>query len=147
MADAWLSGFSTGNPPVTLTTPTIYKDGGYSLEGTIGGAGLPDGEYNVFVGPLGTIADPICYSGISGEGSTVEVLNNAFSCISPILPIGGPYPFTFVNLDTQAVDVTAPALTAVAHPVRSLVLAYRGLLPRNWITGYRNLDQFDYPQV
>jgi len=147
MADAWLSSFQTGEIPITLTTPIIFKDGGYVLEGTLGGIGLADGNYELHVGPLSTSADPICYSGVSGQGEVVIVANNQFSCISPILPLGGPYAFTFVNTDTRAEDLTQPVLTAVPQLVRTGTLAYRGLLPRVWHLGFRTTDQLDFPQA
>lgn len=132
---------------VTVVPAIVYNDGGYILEITAGGSGLPDGDYNVHVGPLGSVSDPICYSGVSGGGNVVALENNFCTVVSPVSLIGGPYAFTFFNLDTEVVDPTSIALTVVAHPVRNLVLAYRGLLPRDWATGYRTLDQWDYPQV
>lgn len=133
--------------PVTVTTPIVARDGGYTLDVTLGGAGLADGVYEVHLGPLGTTSDPFCYSGISGQGNAVEVINDQFSCISPILLIGGPYDFTFVNTDTQVGNVSEPAVTIVAHLVRSGTLKYRQLLPRTWRLGYRQIRSLGFPQL
>ncbi len=132
---------------VTVTPLTIERDGGYELSVVVGGLGLPAGTYNVFLGPLGTTSDPSCYSGVSGQGNVVTVANNQFTCISPILPIGGLYEFTFVNLTSLVEDISEPAVTVVAHLVRSGTLKYRQLLPRNWHMGYRGIENLEFPQV
>jgi hypothetical protein len=132
---------------ITIAVPTVPKDGGYSIDATLGGDGIDDGNYNVYVGPLGSALDPICYSGVSGQGSIIAVASNQFSCISPVLPIGGPYAFTLVDVVSGADEVAQPGLTVIPHDIASGVLAYRGLLPITWLTGYRTLAQLDFPQV
>lgn len=131
-------------PPTVFVPDTVPRDGGYIVNVTA--AGVADGDYYVHVGPLGTVADPQCYSGISGQADVISIIGGAFDCVVPILPIGGPYVFTLIDVATETPATTDPGLTIVAHPVRSLVLAYRGLLPRHWAAGYRDISQLDFPQ-
>lgn len=129
-----------GGPSALVT----HKDGGELL--TVSAPGALDGEYHIHVGPLGSIADPPLYSGISGQGRRIVVANEEFLGAMPPLPVGGPYAFTLVNLSTGLVTTSAPALTVLPGEFRSGTLRVRGLLAPPLDAGLRDLKHAPYPQ-
>lgn len=132
---------------VTLAPVTIMNDGGYDFAfGVLTGV-LPDGDYNVHVGPLGTAADPVCYSGVPGNENIVRVASGLFSLVFTALPVGGPYPLTLVPLDgVSPTRVTNGVVTVVPHDFRSRTLSLRRVFPPFWDTGIRFVERESFPQ-
>lgn len=130
----------TSSVPSTIPLFTIPEDGGYRLPIT-GATGIPDGSYNVHLGPLGSALDPVCYSGVSGRGNTVVVAGGVFLVVSPILPIGGPYEFTLVPILGGTTHVTAPVVTVVHRNYRSRVYSLRRSLAPRWAVGAKKVGE------
>jgi hypothetical protein len=111
-------------------------------------AAVPNGTYRIHVGPLGTTADPVLYSGVSGNADRIDVRGGRFYGISPPLPIGGPYAFLLVNLATSATYTTPPLLSVIPHAMRSSIFSLRKLLPRKWRVGSTAFNvREEFPQT
>lgn len=124
---------------------TVQNDGGYSM--VLTWEDVPDGTYHVHVGPLGTDDDPACYSGIIGQGNSIEIVDGAAALISPPLPAGGPYAFTIVLVsDPLTIYSSDTLLTVVPHDFRTATMSLRRLLPVWLRTGPRHPYQEVYPQ-
>ncbi len=135
-------------PPLSLSLDesTVANDGGTKISAT--GISLPDGDYEIRVGPLGSILDPVCFGGVKNPSRpNVQLLSGAMQFISPPIGIGGPYQITFKNLDTLTVNTSAPVLTVVAHDFASRVLSLRRLFPPKWKAGTRRPDFEGIPQT
>ena len=133
--------------PVFSFPQVVDNEGGMLVQTTR--AGLPNGTYNVYLGPLGTTEDPICYSGVAGQGNVVIVRRNLerFTVPVPPLPTGGPYAFTLVNTVTGDTYNLEPSITVVRRQFRSLRYTVRRRLPRDFEMGPRRTDFEEYPQL
>jgi len=148
-------GFTDGGAPFRLVVTQLASlaplivpnDGGAVIAAELTGDPFEDGDYSVHVGPLGSVADPICYSGVSGRGSAIEITGNAFTCIVPILPVGGPYVFSIVPVDGSTPPRTTDALlTVIPHDFRTTVMTYRSRLVKG-LVGYRKPSDEEFPQT
>jgi hypothetical protein len=129
-----------------LATPDVIpKDGGAEVivEGP-----MQNGTIRVHFGPLGTIQDPLCYSGIPGQGSTIEVASSSFTFRAPPAPVGGPYALFIERLTGggPATQVIEDLITVIPHDFKSGTLRLRQTLPRTWLLGYTSVDLEDFPQ-
>lgn len=131
-----------------VVTPSVVpteveNTGGYRLELAIS---VDDGLYNIHLGPNGDATDPLCFSGIPGQGYECQVRDNAVTVFSPALPVGGPYEFTLVNLETAAVTVTTGLVDVRYRLFRSSIYDLRRRFSTKWKTGKTRIDYEAYPQ-
>lgn len=137
------------NPVVSVVGPAIVpRDGGYEVRLLV--TSIDAGTFRVHFGPAGADSDPICYSGVSGQGERVIITpGTSVTVIVPPEPIGGPYPFYFERLTGIGLETftSSPLVTVVPHLVRSRMLTYRQTLLRNWKTGYRTIEALEFPQT
>lgn len=128
-----------------LTPSTVDTEGGTIITGTV--AGLTAGNYTVHVGPLGTTADPVAYSGVEGRANTIVIGSDGrFTIVAPPLDDGGPYVITFVDSVSTAV-VSNAVLTVVQRNFHRKRQDFRRLFPPRWNTGPRTTLQERFPQA
>lgn len=152
--------FSTTHPPAagitqinstwTFSTLSVSPDhvsneGG--MEVTVM-APFADGTAYIYFGPDGTTDDPICYSGVSGHGSMVTVVDNQFTIRVPPQAVGGPYNIFMERLSGtgSASLLIADAVTVIPHTYQSRVLTFKRVLPPWYKAGIRNPKDEQYPQ-
>lgn len=133
-------------PTPSVSSATVMNDGGYLI--TLRNLSVADGTFRMHFGPLSSTSDPICYSGVSGDGEASTLVDGVLTCVIPPSVIGGPYAFHGVRLSgTGSVSFTTdPFVAVVAHDFKGHMLRCRRLLPRTWRVGYRDVEQEDFPQ-
>jgi len=136
-------------PDLTVVPPTVQNDGGHAVAFTLD-PGVT-GDYNVFVGPLGTDEDPQCISGIEGQGSIISLIDGIGTAYTPILPVSvsGPYAFTFVRVSGQDTEtfMTDVLLTVTPRDFKSCAISMRRYLTPWLGDGIRSTDRAPMPQV
>ena len=118
----------------------IGKDGGAASFT----AAVADGTYRVFVGPLGTTADPELFGGTSGL-TGVRFVGGSTTAYLPAQNTGGPYTMTFLP-EVGPAFAEGPAVTILPASFRSRTLQLRTVLPPWFKTGPRSLDAVRFPQ-
>ena len=126
---------------LTSVSPAIVSAaGGYLIE--IVGAFELGNRYQVYLGNTGTTLDPVCYSGVRGQGSVVyplsAVLMRAYT--PRVASDTSAYTVTVLNLDTLEGHVLAGSVTAEKVQYQSTVFGLRGVAPPRWKTGPRTLE-------
>lgn len=125
---------------ITAISPeSIPQDGGRLL--TITGAFEIAHRYRVHVGDAETTVDPICYSGVRGQASTVYPASaTTLRVRTPLLvPGGSAYSVLVVDLDTLEAHVLEGVLTVLKKQFYSLVYAYRKELHGDYKVGPRSI--------
>jgi hypothetical protein len=124
--------------------PAVPNDGGYRLTVT---SMLSDGTIRVHFGSL--ITSPLCFSGITGNGSVVAVDGGVFTIVVPPAPVAsGPIDLFIERLTGVGppTEVLSVPLDVVAHSFRSGIMNLRRVLPPTWELGPRRIEQEPYPQ-
>jgi hypothetical protein len=128
---------------VEITPKAVLTEGGilFFVEGDFSGKlGVP---FRVYVGPNGDDTDTPCYSGVRGQGTVVYPLTEErMRCYLPVLPVtnGSPHDVYVENVDTPSEnDVLAGALDVLPAQYYTKVFGLRGVLPRNYAVGPRNM--------
>ena len=145
----WANGAPQSPPPppptATISPAVVQRDGGYEITVTLSGS-VVDGLYFIHVGPNGDTTDDRCYSGIPGQGEQIQVTSFVFTCWVPPMPVGGPYAFTFVPVAGGSTITSVAALPVVPQFFRNRIQSLRKIFPPFWKTGFRSLDQVEFPQ-
>jgi hypothetical protein len=130
--------------PITiyaLSRDHVDADGGQTLiiEGEFAlDAGMP---MRVHVGATGTVADPLCVSGVAGQGVTLyPVSPRRLRCFFPVLTPGGPYDVYVRRTDMSRAILLADVITVLPRMYYSSVFGIRTVLPPFYKTGARNMD-------
>lgn len=120
----------------SMTPGAVHGDGGYPLD--LFGEFLVGVPLTVHVGLVGSTNDPLCYSGIPGQGYTIYATSaQRIRAYTPQL-IPGLYN---VTVSTGVQSATLSQAVRVHPPeVRLGTLALRQVLPPFWKTGPRNLE-------
>jgi hypothetical protein len=127
-----------------VTEAFAENDGGRVITSAV--AGVPDGTYEIHVGPNEDISDPVFYSGVPGQGSSITVEGGVFTGVIPTLPVGGPYRFFFVDLASPATYLSTPKVQIVPHQMLSKVYGLKRSLPPRWLLGPRRVESERFPQ-
>jgi len=123
-----------------ISPATISEDGGTELE--LSGAFTVQHRYRVYLGGLGTAADPGCPSGKAGQGFDVYPWTaDTLKCFSPVLAPGGPYTVTVVDQDDATSDQLVGAVAVTQRQFQSKVYAMRRLFTPWFKTGPRAVDR------
>ena len=123
----------------SISPESIACDGGRLL--TITGSFEITHRYRVHVGDVETTADPICYSGVRGQASTVYPSSaTTIKVYTPLLvPSDTDYSILVVDLDTLEAHALSEVLTVLEKQFYSLVYAYRKVLHPDYKVGPRNI--------
>lgn len=76
----------------------------------------------------------------------VTVRSGNFVFWTPILPVGGPYGITLVDVHTGVEMTTGSVLTAMPHEFRSRLMSTRQRLSSRWALRYRHAEHENFPQ-
>jgi len=116
----------------------LPEDGGYKL--TISGTFEFGHNYRVHIGTAEDTSDPICYSGIAGQGATVIADNEAeLVCYSPIVPVETTLSVFVIDIDTAENHVLSGVLDSTHRQFAAKVFNLRKILPLFYKTGPRKL--------
>lgn len=127
----WGAGTSGGDA-FEFSPIVVGADGGYRV--TLRNLDF-DGTYRVHFGPNEDTSDPLCYSGIIGQGANVVVLNGECTFWTPPVGTGNVSAYMArVTGSGPATFSTGPVFGVVLPPTRGQVVSLRGLLPRKWRT-------------
>ena len=126
---------------VTSVAPvTVPEDGGRLL--TIIGIFSMADTYQVHLGLLGTTVDPLCHSGVAGEGANCRPINTTtLRAYTPLLPPGEVLDVLVVKPSTAEQHGLAAALTVTIRQFWNLVWGLRQVLPYYYRMGARSIDQ------
>jgi hypothetical protein len=115
-------------------------EGGVTL--TITGTFELTHRYRVHIGNSETTGDPICYSGIAGQGNVVYPTNATTLIVyTPLLVSSAtPYSVLVVDLDTTEIHVLLNSFTALKKQFYSLVYRYRKNMHPDYKVGPRNIE-------
>jgi hypothetical protein len=105
---------------------------------TLTGTFPPGKTVKVYVGPLGSSADPACYSGVCGKGNTY--LPASATSLDIFLPRLDPGTYSIYAVSGTDNDVLAGALTVTPRQFRSTVHAMRSIMPPKWAVGPRTME-------
>lgn len=96
-------------------------------------------DLRVHVGPLGSSADPVCYSGRAGQGTTVRPSSTSLlRCyLPPLDPTGGPYDVYVQRVDGADSGTLATAITVLPRQYQSTIFALKRLMPPIYWAGIR----------
>ena len=135
---------TVGGLQFSFTPTQVPRDGGSEV--VISGD-LTDGTYTVHFGPDLNITDPVCYSGVSGQGNVITVVNQRATVWVPPNPVGVSG-FTFIPLPGGGglAAATGSIINVTPHPFRDKVLATRALMHPRWRTSYRDYRLVERPQ-
>lgn len=99
-------------------------------------------RYRVHVGDITTTIDPICYSGVRGQGNVVYPTSaTTLKAYVPVLtPSVTPYNILVVDLDTAEVHSLSSVLTALKKQFYSQVYSYRKVMHSSFKMGPRSID-------
>lgn len=124
-----------GGRTFTYTPTQVPQDGGVEVTFT---SGLDDGTYVAHFGPNLDDTDPLCYSGVEGQGSEIVVENGGASLWIPTAPLGTAG-FYFVKVTGAGASdfSTSDIIAVVPFPFRREMLDMRKLFPPQWRMGYR----------
>lgn len=125
---------------VAAVSPSIVPaDGGYVLAIT---GTFPLGvRLNVHVGPAGTTADPLAYSGRRGQGSIIYALSaTTLRVFSPVLAPGQLNTVLVKSLDSPDQDLLPASLQSVEPDYKTKVFSLRQPLPPFYKAGARNIE-------
>ena len=127
-----------------LSVDVVDNDGGKLLVIQADFTGEFGKAYNCHIGPTGTVADPKCLSGISGQGFNLySITTRQMEVYLPRLPVGGPYDLLLRRVDNSNSGVLPAAITVLPAQYYSSVFDLRGLFPPYYRVGPRNLDLVD----
>lgn len=132
---AFGSGTAAGARSFSFSRVVFSSEGGEQV--TVGG--LDDGVYLVYFGPYGTTDDLLCYSGVSGQGNNITVLNGSATFWTPPAR-KGTAGFLFRKITGVGEDeiYTDQILVVTGFVFRHKILAYRSLFNSRYRTGYRS---------
>lgn len=124
----------------SISPQKVSCEGGHAL--TITGSFELTHRYRVHVGNSETTSDPICYSGIPGQGNVVYPTNaTTLVAYTPLLVSSTtPYSILVVDLETSVVHPLLNALTALKKQFYSLVYLYRKNMHGDYKVGPRNIE-------
>jgi len=95
----------------------------------------------VHIGPAGDYTDPLCVSGIAGQGQLLYPMSaRKLRCFFPMLTLGGPYNVFVRRVDMTRTGLMAAAITVLPQMYYSSVFDMRTVLPPFYRTGPRNMD-------
>lgn len=133
---------------ISAISPTeILSDGGHKLE--ITGVFEAGHAYQVHIGDLGSISDPVCHSGIPGQAgvvvpskATLESTDlDLLTVYSPRLtPSTDPYSVFVLDVGTAAAQVLSDAITAAKYQYFTTVYATRKIQHPKYKVGSRNIE-------
>lgn len=130
-------GTPSTTDPVFAFTSVVEDDGGYDISiGVISGI-WPDGFYRIHLGPTGTEADPLCYSGVGGQGSLIEARDQSAVFVSPPILGAAVHNVLVIGVEAPFRRLTPAAVTYVRRNLRSGIFAFRRILPPRFLTGPR----------
>jgi hypothetical protein len=126
---------------VTSVDPVVVPEDGGRLV-TITGTFSMAATYQVHLGLLGTTADPLCHSGVAGQGANCRPINpTTLRAYTPILPPGEVLTVLVVEPATAEQHSLAAALTVAIRQFSNLVWELRQVLPYYYRMGARSIDQ------
>lgn len=99
-------------------------------------------SYRVFIGPIGSSLDPVCYSGVPMQGSVIKPIATTFiRAYTPVMfPSDPTYSVAVLDLDTLEAHLLENIITVTKADFQSLVYELRKPLPPNYYTGPRSID-------
>jgi len=126
----------------SVSPSTISCEGGKLL--TITGTFVTTHRYCVYVGETETTADPVCYSGVVGQGSVIYPTNA--TTLKVYLPYlvdavasGNLYSVLVVDIDTLETHLLSEVIAAAPKQFYSLVYAYRKVMHEDFKVGPRGI--------
>lgn len=133
---------------ITSVSPdTVFSDGGREI--VVTGVFEKGHRYRVHLGDLGTIGDPPCYSGVTGQGyfayPKASVAGGAFDTLtvySPkVVPGLAAYNITVQDYDTLEAHMLSGVVSAVKNQFYTTVYSERKVQPPRYATGPRGIER------
>lgn len=121
-------------------TANVFEDGGYVIY--IPGSYEDGASYSIHIGDYRNALDPVCYSGIPEQGSSIyPQLNGVLYAYTPLLQITGvnPYSVTVINESTLSVQTLIDVLFVRKKQFYNKVYRIRKVLPPRYKTGPRSI--------
>ena len=124
----------------SISPQKVSCEGGRAL--TITGVFELTHRYRVHIGNSETTGDPICYSGVSGQGNVVYPTNATTLLVyTPLFtPSATPYSVLVVDLDTSESHALLNVVTALKKQFCSMVYLYRKNMHGDYKVGPRNIE-------
>lgn len=131
----------------SVNLDTLSCDGGEQL--VIAGEFPINVAHFVYVGPTGTVSDPACYSGVSGQGyACYSIDGTTLTAYGPRLSLGLSQYNLLVTQPSNGLTAALPSSFVVRAPFfYSQVFALRSVLPPHYATGPRSLDAEPEPSA
>lgn len=125
---------------LTAADPLILaEDGGREIQ--IQGSFELKNPYKVYIGTIGSSADPICHSGKVDQGNNIYPWTAVIlRCYTPVISPGGPYTITVINTETTEEHQLVHELTITERQFWASVYDLRKVLPIFYRTGPRKID-------
>lgn len=130
----------------TASPNNLLCDGGHEI--TITGLFEEGHYYKVYLGDLGTIDDPPCYSGIPGQGYLISpkksIAGGIFDTLTvynpKMLPSVTPYKITVIDYGTLEVHVLSNVITVHKKQFFTTVYNVKRLQPPHYYVGARTIE-------
>lgn len=132
---------------ITSVSPSkILADGGREI--VVTGVFEVGHRYRVHIGDLGTIDDPICYSGISDQGTVVypkdsdgDGIFDQITAYSPLMnPGSSAYSVVVIDVDTLEAHVLSGLLTVLKKQFYTTVYATKNMQHPDYYLGPKRID-------
>lgn len=120
----------------------VFSDGGYELR--IAGEFESDHTYRVYIGDYRSESDPVCYSSIPKQGSSIKPqLNGVLYAYTPLLAPSGSYPYSITVVDELTLDTQTltDILYARLRQFYNRVYRLRKALSPKYKTGARAITE------
>lgn len=131
----------------SVSPDSILSDGGHQL--TVTGVFEKGHQYRVYLGDVGGLEDPVCYSGIPGQGYFINpkqsVAGGAFDTLLAYSPRVNSsetaYSITVQDAGTLEDHVLLNVVLTVKNQFFTTVYSERKMQPPHYKTGPRSIDK------
>ena len=136
---------------LTSVSPVeISADGGTEIEVT--GVFENGHSYRIFIGDTATVYDPVCHSGVAGQGAIVYQANGTALAVPTLLRAYTPQmapsvaDYTVLVIDATTIESHAlvSSITVMDKNYFTTVYGMRNVLPPHYKTGFKKIE-FETP--
>ena len=136
---------------LTSVSPAeISADGGTEIEVT--GAFERGHSYYIYIGDTATVYDPVCHSGVAGQGALVYQANGTALAAPTILraytpqmvPSAADYTVLVIDANTIESHTLVSSITAMPKNYFTTVYGMRNVQPPHYKTGPKKIE-FETP--